>query len=99
MFKVITAIFVVLLLLQNAPVWAAQDATDEWNAIAHSFNFDETTEVSLPDPTFQQAYNGSDFTRDFAAALHAVARAMATTLPPYDGDDKLGASLQLWPDS
>lgn len=83
--------------LCSAPAFAVQDATSEWNSACATYSF-HRTDGAITYTTFSSAYYGSDFNKDFAAVLAAVAVPMGTLPPDFIGSDLLGASLQSWPD-
>lgn len=79
------------------PARATQDASSAWASVASSYSFAASS--SFNGQTFEQAYQGNKFEVDFPGILSAVASLMSTTVPPFDGDEVMSASLQSWPDS
>ena len=92
-------ILVTIVMALGLHTTAAQsaDATSAWNHLAAQYNFGTTQGAPIGE-TFAQAYNGSDFNTDFAGILDAIAQAMTTSTPPYQGGDVMSTSLQNWPD-
>jgi curli biogenesis system outer membrane secretion channel CsgG len=75
-------------------VYASAQACSAWNQFAASYHFD-----TYPQPsgtTFYEAYNGNNFSSDFAAILARVGQQINSTNPGIVGDDTLNATLEGW---
>jgi len=71
------------------------DASAQWDAVASTYNFDRTDDPDVTAlTTFSSAYNGSSFTTDFEGIWSAIAQALATDAPDYDGDDLMKFGIE-----
>ena len=93
----IVTVIIAMLMLFAAPAVAVQDASSEYNSVCTSFGFPAYPATSAI--SFEDAYTGSDFARDFDAMLRAVATLMNTSKPPIHGEDLLNFEIANWPDT
>jgi hypothetical protein len=94
--KLLVGILAAATMLYAVPA-QSQNAVGAWNDFAGQYNFG-----SQPTPTpvtFEQSYTGSNFEADFAGIMNAVANALNTGLPDFEGDDLASVSLNNWPDA
>ncbi|MCC7479522.1 hypothetical protein IT575_13845 [bacterium] len=88
-------LLITVLVLTLALPGMASDTTSSWNNHASAFNF--STYPQTATLSFAGVYHGSDFEADFAGIKSAIAAELQTSIPPWNDDDRMNATLENWP--